>query len=72
MTYTTKSSTNTFSSKIQIGDSTYAARLRVSELLEEDEGREMTVKVFNDVGYVNLTITLDDLEEGITNHNSIR
>ena len=60
-----------FQSKIQIGDSTYVARLRVSELLEEDEGREMTVKVFNDVGYVNLTITLDNLEEGTINHHCI-
>ena len=50
----------------------YVARLRISELYEEDEGREMTVKVFNDVGYVNLTITLDNLEEGMINHYYIQ
>ena len=49
----------------QVGNSMYAARLRISELLEEDEGKEFTVKVSNDIGSVNLTITLDDLEKGI-------
>ena len=43
----------------------YAARLRISELLEEDEGKEFTIKVSNDVGSVNLTVILDDLEKGI-------
>ena len=48
----------------------YVARLRISELYEEDEGREMTVKVFNDVGYVNLTVTLDDLDDGRLNNRN--
>ena len=50
----------------------YAARLRISELLEEDEGKEFTVKVSNDIGSVNLTITLEDLEKGIAiSHENI-
>lgn len=46
----------------------YVARLRISELLEDDEGREMTVKVENSIGTVNLTITLDEFEDGMTHY----
>ena len=44
----------------------YVARLRISELLEEDEGREMTVKVENSIGSVNLTVTLEEFDDGMT------
>ena len=46
----------------------YVARLRISELLEEDEGREMTLKVENSIGTVNLTVILDEFEDGMTNY----
>ena len=36
--------------------------------LSEDEGREMTVKVENSIGTVNLTITLDEFEDGMTTY----
>ena len=44
----------------------YVARLRIYELLEEDEGREMTVKVENSIGSVNLTVTLEEFDDGMT------
>ena len=42
-------------------NSFYVARLRISKLEKSDEGKEMGLRVVNDVGATNFTIILDPI-----------
>ena len=45
-------------------DSFYVARLRISKLEKSDEGKQLGLRVVNDVGATNFTITLEGFEKG--------
>ena len=50
---------------LQIQAPLYSAKLRISELLKDDEGQTYILTVENEVGPANLTITPNDFEKGL-------
>ena len=50
----------------------YSAKLRISELLKDDEGQTYILTVENGVGPANLTITPDDFDKGLSFSNVFR